>query len=662
MALCGKNDALTAVTDKIADIEKEITAKLDSAASEIAGALDTGLQELEKELDNLAEKIPDEPVLSFQEAMDEYVNLTLDATKSNEATAKLLELKNKFTDTLEGQGFDIDQLVSDATGALGAGASPAVSTIEKTVEDENTDTVIIQEEFIEISQVQGMKEGTNIFSGTGFTTEQDGDDTIITTSKVFKKLKAIYTVEQTVDPSLDPLTGLSLPSLDDLGLPSLSLPALPGLDLSGVPPLSPDSLLAGQANMKDTICNMPNLEVSTGGSGVETKTQKASGTDNLILEKTPTKIISVQGRTANTNFFGNIQYTQDGKSIFLRETYAEVKVEYEVAVVKQKAKESLIPQEGGEVELKSVFTEAQTQIKKAEDQIKNITIDKEVMKKNAEELKDFASNTPSIVPDAQVSKQFIEQCKRKEEDIKTSIVANGKVFDPAERKKVLEDAKVDAVETAEVESGVKVNEVSPMTEGDLSQAKKKVLSFNFDITVILTRMRKISRSILIEKKLPIEFQFKSKAGVKYKVQLDTAIKGELTDTGQFRRTFKNNRKDNVDRTNKAYVTSFKPTGDFDKSSRKKLAKWLIYGETVRKNAQRDMLDEYYKINMSLKTNPDALTQVNEIIKKYVDNPNSRISKDSLIDYLSNYEALLVITEIDGKPTEDLFGFHLLDDA
>ena len=29
MALCGKNDALTAVTDKIADIEKEITAKLD---------------------------------------------------------------------------------------------------------------------------------------------------------------------------------------------------------------------------------------------------------------------------------------------------------------------------------------------------------------------------------------------------------------------------------------------------------------------------------------------------------------------------------------------------------------------------------------------------------------------------------------------------------
>ena len=46
------------------------------------------------------------------------------------------------------------------------------------------------------------------------------------------------------------------------------------------------------------------------------------------------------------------------KVFFLRDTYAEVKVSY-VAVVKQKAKEFLIPQEGGEVELKSVFTEAQ---------------------------------------------------------------------------------------------------------------------------------------------------------------------------------------------------------------------------------------------------------------------------------------------------------------
>ena len=642
MALCGKNDALTAVTDKIADIEKEITAKLDSAASEIASALDTGLQELEKELDNLAEKIPDEPVLSFQEAMDEYVNLTLDATKSNEATAKLLELKNKFTDTLEGQGFDIDQLISDATGALGEGASPAVSTVEKTVEDENTDTVIIQEEYVAISQVQGMKEGTNFFGGVGYTTEQDGDDTIITTTKVFKKLKAIYTVEQTVDPSIDPLTGFSLPSLDDLGLPSLSLPALPGLDLSGVPPLSPDSLAAGQAKMKDAICNMPNLEVSTGGSGVETKTQRASGTDNLLLEKTPTRIISVQGRKANTNFFGNIQYTQDGKSIFLRDTYAEVKVEYEVAVVKQKAKESLIPQEGGEVELKSVFTEAQTQIKLAEEQIKNITVDKEVMKKNAEELAEFAKNTPSIVPDAEITKDFIEECKAKEEDIKMSLVTSGKILEPAERKKDFEDEKVDAVESAEEESGVKLNEVSPMVNGELRQEKKKIRQHHFKLLKISSKMKRVQSAIRYRIKLPVTFQFKSKAGVLYKVKVDTAIKGQLSDK---------------------YRGNFKPSGDFTKESRRALGKWLEEGYTIRKKSRKAAWAEYFKIDTRLERNSNALEEVKAWRKKYVDGGlDSPTSIDDYQDYLSNYEALLTTIEEDGVAKEDFFSFDFLDDA
>ena len=642
MALCGKNDALTAVTDKIADIEKEITAKLDSAASDIAGSLDTKLTELENELNNLADEIPDEPVLSFQEAMDEYVNLTLDATKSSAAAEKLLELKSKFTDTLEGQGFDIDQLVSDATGALGAGASPAISTVEKTVEDENTDTVIIQEEYIEISQVQGMKEGTNFFGGVGYTTEQDGDDTIITTSKVFKKLKAIYTVEQTVDPSIDPLTGFSLPSLDDLGLPSLSLPALPGLDLSGVPPLSPDSLAAGQAKMKDAICNMPNLEVSTGGSGVETKTQKASGTDNLILEKTPTRIISVQGRTANTNFFGNIQYTQDGKSIFLRDTYAEVKVEYEVAVVKQKAKESLIPQEGGEVELKSVFTEAQTQIKVAEEQIKNITIDKEVMKKNADALKDFASNTPSIIPNGEVTKEFIQQCNEKEEDIKMALVTSGKLITPSEKKKVLDDNKVDAVETAEVESGVKVNEVSPMTEGDLKQEKKKVSNHLETLSDLSSKMYIIQRGIRFRPKLPVTYRFTSKAGVKFVTQLDTAIKGELSD---------------------GLRGTYKPSAELTKENRRALGKWLEKGYDIRKRRRRAITQEYQSIDTSLKSNPNALEEVKAWVNKYITNDiNQQLSIDDYTDYLSNYEALLVLVEEDGVAKEDFFSFNLLDDV
>ena len=641
MALCGKNDALTAVTDKIADIEKEITAKLDSAASDIAGSLDTKLTELENELNNLADEIPEEPVLSFQEAMDEYVNLTLDATKSSAAAEKLLELKSKFTDTLDSQGFDIDQLVSDATGALGEGASPAKSTVEKTVEDENTDTLIIQEEYETIKQVQGMKDGTNFFSGVGYTTEIDGDDTIVTTTKVFKKIKVIYTVEQTTDPSIDPITGLSLPSLDDLGLPSLSLPSIDGLDLSGVPSLSPESLAAGQAKMKDAICNMPNLEVSTGGSGVQTLDQKASGTDNIILEKTPTKIISVQGRRANNNFFSGIQYTQDGKSIFLRDTYAEVKVSYEAAVVKQKAKESLIPQEGGEVELKSVFTEAQTQLKLAEEKVANITVDKELLKKNAEELAEFAKNTPSIVPDGEITKDFIEECKVKEEDIKMSLVTSGKILEPAEKKKDLEDEKVDAVEVVEEESGVKLNEVSPMVNGELRQEKKKIRQHHFKLLKISSKMKRVQSAIKYRIKLPVTFQFKSKAGVKFKVKVDTAIKGQLSDKLR---------------------GNFKPSGDFTKESRRALGNWLTEGYNIRKKSRKATWAEYHRIDTRLAKNSNALEEVKAWRKKYIDELDSPVSIDDYQDYLGNYEALLTTIEEDGVAKEDFFSFDFLDDA
>ena len=96
---------------------------------------------------------------------------------------------------------------------------------------------------------------------------------------------------------------------------------------------------------------MPNLEVNTGASGTQEFEQKENGADSIILDKTPTSIVSVQGREEGNNFFGNIQYSQDGKNIFLNKFYAEIKVVYNAAVVKQKCKkESLIPQDFGEEE------------------------------------------------------------------------------------------------------------------------------------------------------------------------------------------------------------------------------------------------------------------------------------------------------------------------
>ena len=78
------------------------------------------------------------------------------------------------------------------------------------------------------------------------------------------------------------------------------------------------------------------------------------------------------------------------------------------------------------------------------------------------------------MPDGEITKDFIEECKVKEEDIKMSLVSSGKIFEPAEKKKDLEDEKVDAVEFVEEESGVKLNEVSPMVNGELRQEKKKL--------------------------------------------------------------------------------------------------------------------------------------------------------------------------------------------
>ena len=71
------------------------------------------------------------------------------------------------------------------------------------------------------------------------------------------------------------------------------------------------------------------------------------------------------------------------------------------------------------------------------------------MKKNAEELAEITRNTPSIIPNGEITKDFVEECKEKEEDIKMSLVTSGKIIEPAEKKKDLEDEKVDAVETGE---------------------------------------------------------------------------------------------------------------------------------------------------------------------------------------------------------------------
>ena len=58
----------------------------------------------------------------------------------------------------------------------------------------------------------------------------------------------------------------------------------------------------------------------------------------------------------------------------------------------------------------------------------------------------------------------------------------------------------------------------------------------------------------------------------------------------------------------------------------------------------------------------SLEEVKAWRKKYLDDLESIVSIDDTIDYLGNYEALLVTIEEDGVAKEDFFSFDFLDDA
>lgn len=629
MALCGNNLSLDAVTDKIAEIESKITEKLDAVASDLKAELDAKLPELEKELDNLAEKLPDEPFESFQEEFDKFINLTLDPLKSSEAAEKLNDLKGKFTDALDKAGTDIDTLISTATSELASGASPSVADVEKEETGENTDTVIITEVYKSITQVQGMKEGTNFFGGVGYTTSSDGDDTIVTTRQVYKKIKVIYTVEQTTSPNLDPLTGFELPSLGDLGLPSLSFPTLPNLDFSNVPSLSPESLAAGQAKMKDAICNMPNLEVNTGASGTQEFEQKENGADSIILDKTPISIVSVQGRQEGNNFFGNIQYSQDGKNIFLNKFYAEIKVVYNAAVVKQKAKESLIPQEGGEEETPSAEPEITTKQKEALEGLKSFKIDANALIKRAESvIEHVKENVPSSIEvNGEIPKSFIEKCKEKEETIKMEIVDRTGTFDPQEKKEILENKAVQKLNEAEDDTGVQPSKTAPVSDKELNNLKKLVDNHVEKMKIMFGQMTLVLRK-LRSKNTPQSFDYTKTDGSKVKVTLDLNI-GFVDDIDRGQLQIKGQNLKALD-----------------------IANWLSKGKMSRRTRFTKHFRENYKlINKNLTTNPNATEDVRKFYDENILKETSIYSLEELAEYRSNFEALCTIN--DG---EDIFEF------
>ena len=80
----------------------------------------------------------------------------------------------------------------------------------------------------------------------------------------------------------------------------------------------------------------------------------------------------------------------------------------------------------------------------------------------------------------------------------------------------------------------------------------------------------------------------NQTGVKYKVKVDTAIKGQLSDSLR---------------------GNFKPSGDFTKESRRALGKWLEEGYNIRKKSRKSVFAEYFAIDTRLERNSNALEEV-----------------------------------------------------
>ena len=131
-----------------------------------------------------------------------------------------------------------------------------------------------------------------------------------------------------------------------------------------------------------------------------------------------------------------------------------------------------------------------------------------------------------------------------------------------------------------------------------------------------------------------------KRGVKYKVKVDTAIKGQLSDKLR---------------------GNFKPSGDFTKESRRALGKWLEEGYNIRKKSRKAWA-EYFKIDTRLERNSNALEEVKAWRKKYIDGGLDSPVLLMIIKIILVTEALLTTIEEDGVAKEDFFSFDFLDDA
>ena len=255
--------------------------------------------------------------------------------------------------------------------------------------------------------------------------------------------------------------------------------------------------LSGGGNICDLV---PNIDIPAGNSGtgitIEEVEERGTGT-SVTLTQIPKEIISVQGKKTGVSFFGNIQYTQNGKVIVPKETgtYSEIKVKYTVSLIKEKPVEAKQADTSPEPEEVSIIT---TNVLSVENKT---TFKFSSLIKKLDNLSGGQIDTTKVNSDISSALSAIKSPEFKakmQADLDYAAAERKKLFaDPLNYKKVVvpagsvgEPAKTVEVTTPEVQNTVKVETVTktnPVTKQEETVTVKKTEKSTISINGIAMR-------------------------------------------------------------------------------------------------------------------------------------------------------------------------------
>ena len=255
--------------------------------------------------------------------------------------------------------------------------------------------------------------------------------------------------------------------------------------------------LSGGGNICDLV---PNIDIPAGNSGtgitIEEVEERGTGT-SVTLTQIPKEIISVQGKKTGVSFFGNIQYTQNGKVIVPKDTgtYSEIKVLYTVSLIKEKPVEAKQADTSPEPEEVSIIT---TNVLSVENKT---TFKFSSLIKKLDNLSGGQIDTTKVNSDISSALSAIKSPEFKakmQADLDYAAAERKKLFaDPLNYKKVVvpsgsvgEPAKTVEVATPEVQNTVKVETVTktnPVTKQEETVTVKKTEKSTISINGIAMR-------------------------------------------------------------------------------------------------------------------------------------------------------------------------------